>query len=68
MIDPWSPHKIVALPDERYAHFRQINPEISLNDYCHCSPLVICGPLGAFIACRVDAPLNFDIRGEPNVF
>jgi hypothetical protein len=61
MIYPGTPRDIVALLDKVNGGFREVYPEISLNENYQGGPLVVSGPLRPRFSGRVDAPFNFRI-------
>src|SRR5262245_55503140 len=61
MVDSGTPDEVVTLIRQRGGAFGQIDSEHALDQQHHGCALVVCSPLGAFVARWVNAPLDFDI-------
>ena len=61
MIYPRTPYDIVALLGKVNRGFREIYPEVSLDEKYQGGPLVVSGPLRPLLPDRVDSPFNFYI-------
>jgi hypothetical protein len=61
VIYPGPPDEVIALAFQNHAARGKFNFEAATDEDDQCGPLVAGSPFGAFVASRVDSPLDFDI-------